>query len=919
MKEAPRPAKRAHGAGKSDHVEEEGAADWSLFDEHAFEPACADPQPSKRARVEDVYDDDDDDSPNNRRPTTTSRFVEPYPRSAGTPLSQACPKFEKLKAEQEKQGENEWAPFRDKEEWELARWLSARVGHTGIEEYLALPIVQKRMGLSFNSKYTYLKKLDQLPKGPAWKCHLVTAEGDLLDEDGNPMKEELELWFRDPIECVRELMADPNFKEHTSFAPERVYSDKEGVNRIYDEMWTGDWWWEMQENLPDDATVAPLILSSDKTQLSMFQGDKSAWPVYLTLGNISKEVRRQPSAHATILLAYLPVPKLTGYAEATQSVAGNRLFHYCMSMILEVLKGEGGQGIEMDCGDEFVRLFYLILAAYVADYPEQCLVACCKENRCLRCTVSPKERGEWKDSPSRTPEGTLHTLAEHQAGGDPIEFDEHGMRAVYNPFWKDLPHANIFKSLTPDLLHQVHKGVFKDHLVKWCTKVVGKDEIDARFRTMTPFAGLRHFKQGISSVGQWTGTEHKEMEKIFLSVVAGGANTKVVTVAKALLDFIYFSQLQLHTTQTIAALEKCLETFHKNKDVLIELKIRKHFNIPKLHNVTHYPDFIRELGSTDGYNTEAPERLHIDYAKTAYRPSNKRDYTEQMAGWLQRQESIWMKDSYLMWRSNGLPDLLKQTSQREGERGENEDEEELDEEMTTVTSVTDVAYHVAKVPPFQTLTAEKISSLFGALDFIPALTSYLRGLNNGSPVVLPSPIDRFSGYRQINLKLPTNPYLSGASRTHRIRTTPTVPAKGRKRAKPATLDVALVVEDRKAYRLGKGLAGLRAAQVRFVFDLPPHLGRVKHPLAYVEWFTPLGQPDSSTGMLVVKRSTRNLRRNAAVICVSDLVCAAHLTAKNSGSIVDKAYTSHQILDTVSHFYVNTYIDVHTFTLVHCLL
>ncbi|KAF9545927.1 hypothetical protein CPC08DRAFT_596753, partial [Agrocybe pediades] len=267
------------------------------------------------------------------------------------------------------------------------------------------------------------------------------------------------------------------------------------------------------------------------------------------------------------------------------------------------------------------------------------------------------------------------------------------------------------------------------------------------------------------------------------------------------------------------------------------LKIRKHFNIPKLHNVSHYPDFIRELGSTDGYNTEAPERLHIDYAKTAYRASNKRDYTEQMAGWLQRQESIWIKESYLIGQGQ------TSTSSAPGKS------------VTTVMSVTQAAYHVAKVPPFQALTVEKISSLFGAVDFIPALSAYLRGHANGSHVVLPSQIDRFSGYRQINLQLPTNRYLSGASRTHRIRTTPAVPAKGRKRAKPSIFDVALVIEDRKAYQSGKGLAGLRAAQVRFIFDLPAHLGRAKHPLAYIEWFTPLGQPDSLTGMHVVKRST----------------------------------------------------------------
>ena len=84
-----------------------------------------------------------------------------------------------------------------------------------------------------------------------------------------------------------------------------------------------------------------VILSSDKTLLSVFSGDKKVWPIYLTIGNISKDVHRQVSAHAMILIGYLPVSKLECFHKKMQSVAGYRLFHYAMSLLLHLLADAG--------------------------------------------------------------------------------------------------------------------------------------------------------------------------------------------------------------------------------------------------------------------------------------------------------------------------------------------------------------------------------------------------------------------------------------------------------------------------------------------------------------------------------------------------------------------------------------------------
>ncbi|KAF8545975.1 hypothetical protein OG21DRAFT_1479733 [Imleria badia] len=725
--------------------------------------------------------------------------------------------FERMKSYQEATGGGSYAPFADCEEWALAQWLVKNVNQCATEEFLKLPITKNRTRPSYRSNYTFLKLVDKLPTGPEWSCRLVRVHGDLgLLDENNTMEnvdgetKELEFWMRDPVACVQELMSNPAFDGSMAYAPEK--------------MWTADWWWDMQTRLPDGATVMPVILASNKTELSCFKGDKTAWPVYLTIGNISKEICREPSRHASVLLGYLPVSKLASFED--NLVAGYRLFHYCMKSILQPLVAAGQQGVEMVCADGCICRVFLILAAFIGDHPEQCL-----------CLVPANQQGANVQFPRRNQTQTTQTLHTQATEQYPPEFIAEGLCPVFSPFWAELPHTDIFLCITSDILHQLHQGIIKDHLKRWCSTLTETGDFDARFRTMPVFPGLRHFKKGISTVKQWTATNHKQLERVFIGTLVGtGAEPCVMQAACSLIDFVYLTQYQSHTDHTLTALQEALDDFHRLKDIFIELGCWTHFNFPKLHSLVHYADTIRTLGSLDGLNTEISERLHIDFAKKAYIATSQKDYTVQMTKWLQRQEAVAWFSSYQAWRQSRTGPLDAESS-----------------------------LSISRRPQSPRKTVQYLEQHHRAVCFLEALRAFVNTLPCGRQFFEPNANDRFDIFTNVVLITSPMEHMAATNANSRIRSHPQRSNGVRKPPTLARHDTILVDIDTKLQQQRGGLHSLRVAEVRAIFRLPSHLGDYPDPLVYIHWFKPIQSLNNNTKMFRVSCSTRQWLPNTEVI------------------------------------------------------
>ncbi|THV04071.1 hypothetical protein K435DRAFT_650090 [Dendrothele bispora CBS 962.96] len=838
----------------------------------------------------------------------------PDPR-AGAPLNPQTEFLDDRRCYEKEIGRttNIWAPFTSEIDWNLARWAKLRgPSSTALNELLAIKGVADKLGLSYQNANELNKIIDiHLPNRPQFQRQEVVVQGQVF-----------EVYFRDILQCVRALYGDADFAPYLKFAPERHFKDPSCTEQLYHDMHTGQWWWSTQEKLDKNAgrgrTVIPLIISSDKTQVTVFR-NKSAYPVYLTIGNIPKEIRRKPSKRAYILLGYLPTTNLEHIKNATsrrRSLAN--LFHACMRHIIQPIEDSSASGIVMASGDGTERLVHPIFAVYVGDYPEQVLVACCISGYCPRCTIPRQRIGDnTEPHPLRNLRSILEILQMVDQGASVFvkACRDAGIKPVFEPFWSNLAYSNVYFAITPDLLHQLYQGVFK-HLKLWIIQAYGAHEIDARCRRLPPNHNIQLFMKGISTLHRVSGQEHDQMSRFLLGLIvdaplpAGMSSVRLLRCLRSLLDFLFLARYPVHSTASLNCLSDALDRFHANKQIFIDLGLRNNFNIPKIHFMNHYVETVRQVGTLDNFNTEYTERLHIDLAKDAYRATNKKDEYSQMTKWLERKEKVMRHESYIQWLHSGNHPPLRAHWIPAG--------------MNTTRTL-----KMAKHPSHNSVTISDLLQHYGATFFRSALSRFVVQLQNPSLTgrQLETASDSlFLGVSHVSVyhrvKFLQYDTFTGISST--VDSIHVQPARNDKHGHVVAgrFDTALIrVNDSSSALLTP--SDMCVGQVRIVFTVPnkyynslfegiPAKDQPKH-LAYVEWFTPFTTPDENNGLYKVSRCNVDGGRLSSVVDVRRLVRSVHLLPR-FGRIADRSWTSSTVLESCQSFYVNSDSDRHIYQL-----
>ncbi|KAF5379158.1 hypothetical protein D9615_006028 [Tricholomella constricta] len=825
----------------------------------------------------------------------------------GTPVDPHMPPLPRTMPENDN-----WAPYSDEIQFRTAEFLYRRVEMSASSIDYLFDLWGHSMavydGLAPFSSYDEMYQvIDATRHGDApWKCFTTTYDGDVGSNDPSWKSAEYEVWHRDPDVVLANMLDNPDFDGQFDYAP-YLRRNKDG-QRTWSDFMSGNFAWKHANTILEEnednrgAMYCPIILGSDKTTVSVATGHVEYHPLYISIGNVFNTVRRA-HRNAVVPIGFLAIPKNDRKYDDDVALRKfkRQLYHASLSAVLRPLLPAMSTPVVRRCPDGHFRRVIYDLGAYIADYPEQTLLAGIVQGWCPKDTAFSNNL----DGPGgrRTRELTEHLMNTWS----PLHlWNVFGIDDDVISFTFDFPRADIYEIISPDILHQLIKGTFKDHLVEWVgTYLVmeygeakGKqilDDIDRRIAAVPAFPQLRRFPHG-RRFKQWTGDDSKALMKVYLCAISGHVPNQMVRCISEFMNACYIARREDFTEASIEELKTAIRQFHEHREIFRSTGVRSGFSLPRQHALTHYPSHIIQFGAPNGLCSSITESRHISAVKKPWRRSNRYEALGQMLVTNQRLDKLAAARADFVAR-----DAI------DGGTGANDDAEPIDDHVMGNVVLARTRESSKRYPGNMNDLAATINQprlpelirrfLFDQLNDDDTISSNTVPLGDCPSI---GSIIKVYHSAVATFYAPSDDSGIRGMRRERIRSTPSWRGKGPRR------DCAFIVENDQQPGM-KGLGVIRV-QLFFSFD---HQG-VTYPCALVEWFKKVGRgPDPDLGMWKVKTDLVGGEREISVLHLDTFLRGAHLLPVFGEAYLPIDFHFSYTLDAFDLFYVNKFVDYHS--------
>ena len=238
----------------------------------------------------------------------------------------------------------------------------------------------------------------------------------------------------------------------------------------------------LQLQKPIGSTIIPVFGSSDQTHLTNFSGDKKAWPVFLSLGNVRSSEWLKETPNCSILVALLPVllndcfHGLGKSAELKAQQDDNReVLRKVFEIVFTPLTNLFERWKHMLYSDWRVRKCFPIICTWIADYVKNVNLHFIKSGFCHICEAPKSSFGSkislhapLRDYPGyfRKLIEATHPLYSQRRQDKALQYlNKRRSRTIEVVCWA-LRCFDSTSAFVPDVFHTIYPGLLK-HLMDW--------------------------------------------------------------------------------------------------------------------------------------------------------------------------------------------------------------------------------------------------------------------------------------------------------------------------------------------------------------------------------------------------------------------------------------------------------------------
>ncbi|KAJ7719182.1 hypothetical protein DFH07DRAFT_872339 [Mycena maculata] len=797
-----------------------------------------------------------------------------------------------------------WAPFSDRAEFDFAHFhfhfVQAQSSENDINIVLdiwAVSVLKYGATAPWNNARELYATIDTIQDGQApWKTHTLRYSGPL--PPGQPpkwMTQSYELCTRDTRQLMHNQLGTIVSKDHVNFVLYRQFNHSGKC--VWSNLMSGDWSWKQADMIGQDPQThglafVPVVAGSDKTTVFVATGLQEYHPVYVS------------PAHGNGVLpaAFLPIPKTSKKHRKKPEYQKfvRQMYHACLAKIFQPLKDAMMTPEVVQCPDRHFRWVIYGLGPYIADYPEQVWLTAIVQNWCPKCDARP-DNLDGEEARLRTKTRTDFLITQTV----PILIPSLNLSPPLKPFTSHFPRADIHELLSSDLLHQVIKGTFKDHLVSWVNEYLHIEhgekraleiiqDIDCRISAAPEFPGLRRFPDG-RDFSQWTGDDSKALMKIYLGAVAGYLPSDMVKCLSAFMDICYLLRRNSISADDLVEIQTTLDRFHHYRDIFIRTGVRVDISPPRQHALVHYIRFICFFGPPNGLCSSITESKHIKAVKEPWRRSSRFNALPQMLTTISRLDK--MAAAAVSFRARGM--MVGTTSSYTAmvaaaaiiNADDDEDEINVNHGPKSLSSV-ELGHTAARGYPkeLDALAAHIQQPRFPTLFRLDEIALADCPVFRGRILVHHSVITRFYA--------PSDLCGAGGMYSERIRLNPNW--HGYARHDTVLIDVGAPV-----------MRGLVIGRVLLFFSFT--FSDTDYQCALVRWLVPVGDsPDPDTGMWVVKPELERCKPSLGIVRVESMAHAAHLIGLYGTAALPEDFHFSNALDAFNRYFVNPYADHHMY-------